>query len=695
MADLFLELRSEEIPARMQDAARHALAAGMTDLLAKAGLACEAVGLRTYATPRRLALFVPGIPARQADRVVERRGPREDAPPAARDGFLKSLRGQDHEVSVREEAKGRVLVARITEPGRPTALLLADEIPQLLARFPWPKAMRWGAGEVRWVRPLHGILCLFGEESIPVVFAGVTAGVETTGHRVHGAAPVCIRDHGEYQERMRKAYVVVDPAERQSLIEGTATRLARAEGLELVPDEALLAEVTGLVEWPVPLLGRIDPEFMSLPPEVLVTTMRQHQKYLALRDRAGRLASRFIVVANLEATDGGRAIVAGNERVLRARLWDARFFWDQDRQTPLDQRLPALDRMVFHAALGTQGERVERLTGLGRDLARWVPGADAARVARAARLAKADLVTGLVGEFPELQGIMGGYYARLQGEDEVVASAIAEQYTPKGPGEACPVAPESMTLALADRLDQLAGFFAAKLRPTGSKDPFALRRAALGVIRIVLERQLRLPLREVIERALEGYGDRFGSEVRQETIRNLLEFFSDRLRVHLRGEGARHDLVAAVFAAGEEDDLVRLVARVTALARFLDGEDGAHLLTGLRRAGNIVEIEEQRDGATVSGDPDPNRYEHPAERALDEALREARAAIAGALSREAYEEVMAALARLRVPIDAFFEAVRVNVPDPALRGNRLRLLAQIRAAMVPVAEVRLIEDRPE
>ena len=684
MAELLLELRSEEIPARMQARAAADLAQLVGDGLSAAGLPAEAA--QTFATPRRLVLQLSGLASRQTEQRVERRGPRTDAPQAAKDGFLKSLPAGAYTLEERDEKKGRVLFAVITQPGRSTAEVLADLVPEVLSRFPWPKSMRWGSGEVRWVRPLQSILCLLDGEVVPFRFGTAESGDVTAGHRFMAPAPFAVRGFTDYRERLLAARVILDPAERRSRIETGARALAEASGLRLRHDPALLDEVAGLVEWPVPLLGSIDPAFMDIPPEVLVGTMRQNQKYLALETADGQLASRFVVVANIGAPDGGAAIVAGNERVLRARFWDARYFWELDKRQPLEAGLPGLDRMVFHAELGSQGQRVERLVALAGALVPSVPGADRLLAERAALLAKADLVTGMVGEFPELQGVMGGHYARVQGEPAQVATAIAEHYAPKGPDERCPTAPESIVVALADKLDTLVGFFARGIRPTGSKDPFALRRAALGVVRLILDNGLRLPLRRAFADAARGHG---ASPEQPE----LLGFFVDRLKAHLRGEGARHDLIAAVFALGD-DDLVRLTARASALAAFVGSEDGRNLLVAYRRGSNIVAIEEKRDGRAYVGLPEPGLLREPEERTLALALDAADRATAAALRGEDFAAAMRALAELRGPVDAFFDRVLVNADDAALRVNRLLLLGRIRSALGAVADFSLIEDAP-
>ncbi len=691
MAELLLELLSEEIPARMQPRACADLAALLRGLLEEAGIG-TGVELAVEATPRRLVLVARGLPERQPDRVSERRGPREDAPVAAIEGFRRSLPAEGVTVEVREERKGRVLCARVREPGAATPDLLAARLPELLARFPWPKSMRWGAGEARWVRPLRSILCLFDGRIVPFAFAGIEAGDRSVGHRFLAPAPMRVADAADHRTKLATARVLLDPAERRRRIVEGAERLAAREGLRLREDPDLVEEIVGLVEWPVALLGRIDPEFMDIPAEVLVLTMRQNQRYLALERADGELAPHFVVVANIEAADGGAAIVAGNERVLRARLWDARFFFEQDRSVGLESRLPRLAGMVFHERLGHQGERVERLVALAGALCPHVPGADRLLAERAALLAKADLVTGMVGEFPELQGVMGGHYARAQGEPAAVARAIAEHYRPKGPEDRCPTAPESVVVALADRIDALVGFFAIGLRPSGTKDPFALRRAALGVIRLVTENGLRLPLRPLFGAALEAHGERPAEVDREALVGELLRFLADRLVVHLRGEGIRHDHIAAVLATGLDDDLLRLQARVRALRGFLGSEEGRDLLAGYRRASSIVAIEQRRDGRTFAGAPDGGLLRAPEEVALFAALGAAEPAIARAIAAEDWAGAMAALAALRGPIDAFFDRVMVNVPDPELRVNRLLILARIRSALDGVADFARIEE---
>jgi glycyl-tRNA synthetase beta chain len=690
MPELLLELLSEEIPARMQERASADLAELAGRALTEAELGYGQI--RAFATPRRLTLSVQGVPVKQADVTVERRGPRVGAPQPAIDGFTASLGVSDYMLEERDDKKGRVYVARYRRAGKRTPDILAPLLGAILARFPWPKSMRWGDHGIRWVRPLHGILCLFDGEIVPVEFGPLRAGASTRGHRFLAPAPIEVRDFEDYRQKLAAAYVQLDSGERRREIASEAARIAREENLRLRDDPALLAELAGLVEWPVVLLGRIDQRFMALPEEVLVTAMRQHQKYLALEDADGGLAPRFVMVANLPAKDGGRGVVAGNERVLRARLWDAQFFWEQDRKRPLASRVPKLDGVVFHARLGSLGAKAARLERLAGWLAQRIPDARPELATRAGLLCKADLVTGMVGEFPELQGIMGRHYALHDAERPEVAAAIAEHYAPQGPGDVCPSAPVSVAAALADKIDTLVGFFAIGETPTGSKDPFALRRAALGAIRLILENRLRLPLKAAFKQALAGYRDQLPEAEADAVSSDLLDFFADRLKVHLKDAGVRHDLISAVFAAGEEDDLVRLLAKVEALRAFLATEDGANLLTALRRASNIVRIEEKRDRRSYVGQPDGQRLQAKEEQMLFFRLMTVGGDIAGALEREDFGEAMAALAQLRQPVDAFFDRVTVNADDPKLRENRLYLLSQIRSALGVVADFSLIED---
>ena len=693
MPTLLLELFSEEIPARMQARASEDLLRLIADGLAKAGLA-HADG-RAYATPRRLAVVLDDIPAAQPDTVDERKGPRVGSPQPAIDGFLRGAGIASLDAcEKRATDKGEFWFATLRRTGRPTVDVLGGVIDAAVRALPWPKSMRFGDSTFRWVRPLHHALCLFDGHPLPGALALDERTIlpfvaETRGHRFLAPGTFPVTGFADYQAGLEKSFVVLDPAERARRIVTDATALAAGEHLTLRDDPGLLAEVAGLVEWPVALIGRIDEAFMDVPPEVLVSSMRAHQKYFALSTADGALAPRFVVVANIPAPDGGAAIVSGNERVLRARLSDAKFFWDQDRQTPLAERVPALERIVFHARLGSMGEKVARLQALAAEMAPFVPGCDRDVARSAATLAKADLTTGMVGEFPELQGIMGRYYARHDGERDDAALAIAEHYSPLGPNDRCPTAPLSVAVALADKIDALTGFFAIDEKPTGSKDPYALRRAALGVIRLIVENGLRLPLARLFDIALDLYRP-IVAAAPTSVAPALLDFFADRLKVHLREKGVRHDLVAAVFALGGEDDLVRLLARVAALGTFLASEDGGNLLTAYRRASNIVRIEDKKDGPH-DGPVDAGRLVEADEIALAAALGKVGPAVESALAAEDFAGAMRQLAGLRGPVDAFFDRVTVNAADPGLRSNRLRLLSEIRRTLGRVADFAEIE----
>ncbi|MCY4502329.1 MAG: glycine--tRNA ligase subunit beta [Alphaproteobacteria bacterium] len=682
MSELVVELLSEEIPARMQDRARRDFERLVLESLKEADLSHGPS--RAFATPRRIALVVEDLPERQPDRVEERKGPRVGAPDRAIEGFLKAagLASLD-ECERREQGKAEFWFAVRSVPGRPAREVLAEIVADAVGRLAWPKSMRWGDAPMRYVRPLRNVLALFGGEPLPggVEIGGTEERLDfsnrTEGHRFMAPAAFSVTGFADYEEKLRAAFVLIDAEERVQRI-----REGALEGARL--SERLLAENAGLTEWPVPGVGDFDPAFLELPPEVLVTSMETHQRYFPVDDEAGGLAPRFVFVANIEAGDGNAAVRAGNERVLRARLADAKFFWDQDRTRRLEDRVAMLDAVVFHARLGSVGDKVRRLERLADRLAEFVPGADSVRCRQAVGLAKADLVTGMVGEFPELQGLMGRYYALGEGLDPEVADALAEHYSPQGPSDEAPMAPVSIVAALADKFDTLAGFFSIDERPTGSRDPFALRRAALGIVRIVLENALRLPLREAIASALEGYGTEEGGEA-------LFAFFEDRLKAHLRERGARHDLVSAVFALGNEDDLTRLMARVSFLERFVDEEDGANLLTAYKRAGSILAIEEKKDSASYGAEADPAAFAVDAERALHEALVRTSAAASRAVEAEDFSAATQALATLRAPVDRFFDEVTVNADDAALRVNRLRLLAGIRAATAGVADFSRIE----
>ncbi|GJD50268.1 Glycine--tRNA ligase beta subunit [Methylobacterium crusticola] len=694
MPDLLLELFSEEIPARMQRRAAEDLRKLVTDALVERGFLYD--GARAFATPRRLALHVAGLPPRGRDVREERKGPRVGAPEGALQGFLKSagLASLDEARIVSDPKKGEFYVAVAERPGRDTIDVLAEILPAVIRSFPWPKSMRWGAasrepGSLRWVRPLHAILASFGPETetpevVPFEVDGIRAGLTTYGHRFMAPQAIEVRRFADYLPALERARVVLDADRRRDIILHDARDLAFARGLELVEDEGLLEEVAGLVEWPVTLMGGFEERFLDIPPEVIRATIRANQKCFVLRapDRDGRerLANAFILVSNLVASDGGAAIVAGNERVVRARLSDAAFFWETDKRTRLEDRVERLGAIVFHEKLGTQFARVARLAALARGLAPLV-GADPDLAERAARLAKADLVTEMVGEFPELQGLMGRYYAEQQGEDPAVSAAVEEHYKPLGPGDRVPTGPVSVAVALADKLDTLVGFWAIGETPTGSKDPYALRRAALGVIRLILSSALRLPLLPQIAAAAGAHpasGTAFSGDV--------LGFFADRLKVFLRDQGARHDLIDAVFALPGQDDLLMVVRRVEALGRFLDTEDGRNLLAGSRRAANILRIEEKKDGRAYAAAPDAGLFALPEEEALAGALASARDEAARAVAREDFEGAMRALSALRAPVDAFFDRVTVNADDPALRANRLALLNALRAATREVAD---------
>lgn len=711
MPELLIELLTEEIPARMQ-----ARAADDLCRLAKAALApLMTADPRPFHGPRRIGLagemaLLAETPAK------EERGPRLGAPEQALAGFLKKHN------AAREQLVEQNGFLVLVKPGETIAAeaLLRRALPDLLWSFPWPKSMRWGVSQFTWVRPLQRILCLLDGKPVPVALArgddaahGLTGDALTEGHRVHAPGAFAVSSAADHAAKLRERSVVVDAAERMALIRDGVAALAAAEGLEVVPDEGLLAEVAGLVEWPVPLLGSIDDAFMDLPPEVMRTSMRVNQRYFALRRPDGAAANRFSIVANIAASDGGAALVAGNERVLRARLSDARFFWDGDRKVGLDSFLPKLDGVTFHAKLGTQGQRVERLARLAAHLAPLV-GADPTLAERAARLCKADLASGMVGEFPELQGVMGGYYARAAGEDARVADAIAQHYRPLGPTDAVPTEPVAMAVALADKLDQLAGFFAVDERPSGSGDPYALRRAALGVIRIIRDNGLRLPLSDAIGEAFFGFAQatgstatpEFGMAVATERMKRgapaesrhppmvaafaggLVDFILDRLRAQLRAEGARHDLVTA--SIGTDDDLTRILARAEALRGLVESEDGANLLAAYKRAANILRIEEKKDGPHTAP-VDPSLLELPEEAALNAALDRVEPEARARLAAEDFAGCMTALATLRAPLDSFFDKVVVNAEAPAIRANRLRLLARLRAATDAVADLSKIE----
>jgi glycyl-tRNA synthetase beta chain len=711
MADLLLELFSEEVPARMQAQAAKDMERLVVGALSDRGLLFE--GAKAFAGPRRLTLAIAGLPARQPDVSEEIKGPKTDAPQAAVDGFLKKTGLTLDQLEKRDAGKGQAYFARIERVGRETFEVLSEVLPEVFAKLPWPKSMRFPGSAVRWVRPLHGIVCTFDGEVVPFEFAGVASGNTTLGHRFLSQGPIEVRRFDDYAEKLHKAHVVLDAEQRKAIIFEGVKSAAFVHGLEMIPDEGLLDEVAGLAEWPVVLIGAIEDQFMDVPPEILQTSMRTHQKYFALRDpKTGKMANRFALVANMIASDGGKKIVAGNERVLRARLSDAKFFWDQDRKRTLESRVDDLKGIVFHAKLGTQYERVERIVALAGEIAQKI-GADVEKAKRAALLCKVDLTTGVVGEFPELQGVMGRYYALHDGENAEVADAVCDHYRPQGPSDAVPTSKISVAVALADKLDALSGFFAIDEKPTGSGDPYALRRASLGILRILITNSVRLQQASVLGSAVQAYLNQENVFVRsafQEvgvgavtlrlTIQQAVNFYhakgvatftQDRLKAALREKGTRHDLIDAVFSLGNEDDLVRLVARVEALQSFLKTDEGANLLAGYKRAGNILKAEEKKDKTTFDGEPDSSLLVLPEEKALAEALSLASKSIADDVASEKFVEAMGVMAKLRAPVDAFFDKVTVNDKDAKLRENRLRLLARLRATLHQVADFSKIE----
>lgn len=734
MTDFLLELRSEEIPARMQDKARDDLARLFTAELDKAGL--KAARITTYATPRRLTVIAHDLPLETQAVSEETKGPKTGAPPQALDGFLRKT-GLTQDQLVERDG---VYFAVVEKPGRATAQVLSEAVPAIIRAFPWPKSMRWGAASrttesLRWVRPLQGIIALLGSDVVPVDIDGITADRDTMGHRFHSKGAVTISDVGEYVGALRAAHVIVDQEERRAIIRAGAERVASVAGLRLIPDEGLVNENSGLTEWPVPLLGRFDAAFLEVPPEVIQLTARVNQKYFVCEDASGNLANAFVCTANVVAKDGGQAIVAGNEKVIAARLSDARFFWEQDQKTPLEEHAQKLSRITFHEKLGSVADKVDRVAKLARWLVEEgiVKGADADQAEQAARLAKADLVTEMVGEFPELQGLMGGYYARKEGLPDAVADAIRDHYKPVGQGDDVPAAPITVAVALADKLDTLASFFWIDQKPTGSKDPFALRRASLSIIALILDNSLRVPLKRAASRAaqmaaikaspiqdgefnaitLHELATLNSDELNRALTRvslesalskveamgallakleliddDLLDFFADRLKVQQKEAGVRHDLIDAVFALGNEDDLVRLLARVHALQAFISTEDGKNLHAGFKRAANIL----KKEGVVDAGDAGVLGYTpEPAEAALIAAVDAAQPKAEAAIAAEDFAGAMAALASLRGPIDAFFDDVTVNDDDPAKRNARLSLLARFRDTVNRVADFSRIE----
>jgi glycyl-tRNA synthetase beta chain len=715
MPELLLELFSEEIPARMQARAAEDLRRLVTDGLVERGLTYGQSGV--FATPRRLALVLTDVSPRSRETREERKGPRTDAPEKAVEGFLRSTGLTREQLEIRADKKTEVYFAVTTRPGRDAARIIAETVTEVVRNFPWPKSMRWGEGSLRWVRPLHSILCALSTEEetgvVPVDIPGVPCGQVTRGHRFMSPAPLVVRNFEDYATKLRHAHVLIDPAERAEKISHDADQLAFARGLEVVEDPALLHEIAGLVEWPVVLMGLIEERFLELPPEVLQTSMKEHQKFLSVRNRKTNRIEGYVVVANRETADEGATILAGNARVLAARLSDAAFFWENDLATPLEAMAAKLASVTFHNRLGTQADRIDRIANLARDIAPRT-GADLDLAERAARLAKADLASAMVYEFPELQGVMGRYYAARAGEDAGVAAAAAEHYSPLGPADTIPDGIVAITVALADKIDTLTCFWAIDEKPTGSKDPFALRRAALGVIRILLEAKLRLSPREVfhahaavVQRSVEAIalqlaldhedgapetapvGARSGSV--SDMADDLLAFMHERLKVYLRDQNLRHDVFDACLAMPGADDLALLVTRARTLQDFLGTDDGANLLQGFKRANNILTAEERKDGVEYSLDPDARLAETDAERGLFSALDVAEAAIGSSLASEDFDGAMSALAALRGPIDGFFDSTVVNADSPIVRRNRLCLLHRIRRVMDKVAIFAAIE----
>jgi glycyl-tRNA synthetase beta chain len=692
MADLLLEIYSEEIPARMQVAAEEQLLGAVTAKLKEAGLAPESA--ESFSTPRRIGFYMSGLPKEQPDVSEERKGPRVGAPERAVEGFLRSagLESLD-QCETREDKKGEYYVAVIEKKGGATADVIAGFMPEVIRTFHWPKSMRWGTGSLRWVRPIHSILCTLDGKTVEFEVGGYKSGDVTHGHLFHSPGEIKAPTFDKYKDRLREAHVILDRVERKDIIWNEATHFAEGSQLDVERDDALLEEVAGLVEWPMALMGTFDEAFLEVPEEVLVTAMRSHQKYFALRDpKTGKLANRFIFVTNLEPDDGGSAIIAGNERVLRARLSDAKFFWDQDRKQSLESRVEKLKDIVFYDKLGTVYDKVQRVKALQVHVAPKVEASPKA-AEQAVLVCKADLVTDMVYEFPELQGVMGRYYALEEELDPNIADAIRDHYAPQGPGDECPSAPVSVAVAMADKIDTLVGFWSCDQKPTGSRDPYALRRAALGVIRLVLENDLRVRLLDFFSVSLLKITESgFGGVADNRTVGpDLLSFFADRLKIYLRDKGARHDLIDAVFALPKQDDLVAIVARVEALGAFLDTDDGQNLLAGYKRAANILRIEEKKDKKSYDAKPAKKVMTEAAEKDLADAIAETNNAVEAALAKEDFTAAMGAVAHLRAPVDRFFDEVTVNDKDKKVRANRLNLLNQIRASLEGVADFSKIE----
>lgn len=677
MAEFLLEIFSEEIPSRMQQKATDDLEKLVTEKLNDAKLTFD--GVKSYVTARRLVLSITDLASVQPDVSEERRGPRADAPDQAITGFLRVAGIAREDLVEREDKKGTFLFAIIDQKGRPASDVIAEFMPEIIRNFPWPKSQRWGAGSLRWVRPLHSILCIMDGDIIDFEIDGINSSNKTCGHRFMAPAEITVNDFTSYNEALKNAYVVLDRFERIENIDSEAQKLAKNAGLTLVEDKTLLGEVAGLAEYPVVLMGSFDEEFLDVPPEALTSAMRTHQKYFSLKDNNGNLANKFIFVSNMKTKDNGAKIIDGNERVLRARLSDTKFFWDQDLKYKLADHLPALNDIVFHAKLATVGARVKRLEGLSGYIAELIS-AEVEKAKLAAKLSKSDLVTGMVDECPELQGLMGKYFALAEGQDDQVADAIADHYSPKGPTDSCPSAPVSIALALAEKIDTLVGFFAIDEKPTGSKDPFALRRASLGIIRLITENNIRIDLDQVILKSASSYDLNF-------EIDDLLKFFWDRLKVYAKDRNIRHDIIGAEF----NWDFVKMLSKAEALQNFVVTDDGENLLAGYKRAVNILKAEENKDGVNFDGDIVLDQLTMEEEKTLFATLNDVTVKTSDALKREEFEIAMTALARLRTPIDAFFDKVTVNSDNKSERESRLQLLSHIRTTMNSVVEFSKIE----
>lgn len=686
MADVLLELLSEEIPARMQAEASRELQARMEKALKEARLEFSAI--LSFVTPRRLAIRVEGLPNTQPDISIERKGPRTDAPAAAIEGFCRSTGLSKEQLEIRDN----LFFAVIEQKGQATKDALLPILEGIITNFPWPKSQRWGAHSLTWVRPLRSILCLFDTHIIPVTLGHITASNTTEGHRFLSSDRFTIPNPTAYEATLRDHHVIASAAERKATIAEQAEKLAITEGFVLHKDERLLDEVIGLVEWPTCYIGAFEEDFLKLPPEVLILEMRHHQKYFAMKTEDGTLANRFLVVSNMLTSDGGKAVVHGNGRVLRARLSDGRFFWEQDNLKPLQSMNSGLEHMVFHARLGTVADKVQRISTLAAYLATSIKDVNTSHIARAASLCKADLVSGMVGEFPELQGVMGRYYALAQNESAEVADAIRDHYKPAGAEDSLPTAPTSIAIALADKLDSLVGLFAAGEKPTGSKDPYALRRAALGIIRIIAENGLRLSLRDALAHTLQNFSAAL-QKGNEGLVEELLSFFHDRLKVMLRDKNIAHDVIEAVQDGGKEDDVVRLIARAHALEAFISTDNGINLLAGYKRAANIVANEEKKDACSYMSDVKETALKEDAEKNLYAQLIKVAQPIETAIKKEEFSAAMQHVAELRVPIDAFLDKVIVNAENQEIRKNRLCLLAQVSGLLDKIANFRLITTR--